>query len=280
LNASKGYGIASFPDVPVTPDTMFYGASTTKAFVAAALSLLVDDDENFPHVTWQTPITQIIPDDFILEDDYSTLHLTLEDAATHRTGLPRHDFACQGGDQTVRDVVRSMRYLPLTEPLRTTFQYCNLMYIMLGHVIETFTGHWLGAFLAERIWEPLNMISTYFSLSDALKSGKPFAQGYYWLTQSQTFTRVDYIDESSMEGCGAVISSVRDYSKWIRMMIDRTGPVSEVGHEALVTPRILEGESQIPDTYVFYGYGWEIKSYRGYEVITHNGVETGVSYAM
>ena len=125
------------------------------------------------------------------------------------------------------------------------------------------------------------MTSTYFSLSDALKSGMPFAQGYYWRTESQTFTRVDYVDESSMEGCGAVISSVTDYSKWIRMMIDRTGPISEVGHEALVTPRILEGKMQIPpDTDVFYGYGWEIEMYRGYEVITHNGVETGVSCIM
>ena len=158
---------------------MFYGASTTKALVAAALSLIIDDDATFPHVSWQTPITQIIPDDFVLEDEYSTLHLTLEDAATHRTGLPRHDFSLQGGDQTVRDVVRSLRYLPLTQPLRTTFQYCNLMYVMLGHVLETLTGQWLGAFLAERIWKPLNMTSTYFSLSDALENGVPFAHGYY-----------------------------------------------------------------------------------------------------
>ena len=256
---------------------MFYGASTTKAFVAAALSIIVDDDETFPHVKWQTPITRIIPNDFVLEDNYSTLHLTLEDAATHCTGLPRHDLAMQGGLQTVREVVRSMRYLPLTEPLRTTFQYCNLMYIMLGHVIETLTGRWLGDFLAGRIWSPLNMTSTYFSLSDTLQSGKPFAQGYYWRTDSQTFTEVEYIDETSMEGCGAVISSVNDYSRWIRMMIERTGPITESGHQDLITPRILEETNPVTDSYVFYGYGWEMEMYRGYEVITHNGAETGVS---
>ena len=259
---------------------MFYGASTTKAFVTAALSLLVDDDEKFSHVRWQTPITQIIPEDFVLEDDYSTLHLTLEDAATHRTGFPRHDFAMRGGNQTVREVVRSMRYLSLTAPPRTTFQYSNIMYIMLGYVFETLTGTWLGDFLDDRIWEPLNMTSTYFSLSDALKSGRPFAEGHYWRTETETFTRVDYIDETSMEGCGAVISSVNDYAKWIRMMMDRTGPISDAGHQALVTPRILEGTDEIIDSYVFYGYGWEIERYRGFEVITHNGAETGVSSAI
>lgn len=273
----QGYGIAKFPDIPVTPDTMFYGASTTKSFVTAALSLIVDDDETFPGIKWQTPISQIIPYDFVLEDDYSTLHLTLEDAATHRTGMPRHDFACQGGNQTVSEVVRSLRYLPLTEPLRTTFQYSNLMYVMLGYVIETLMGRWLGTVLAEMIWDPLNMTSTYFSLSDALESDKPFAQGYYWRTGNRTFTEVEYVDESSMEGCGAVVSSVSDYSKWIRVMINRAGPISEAGHTALTSPWILEGWNYIINSHAHYGYGWEIEMYRGYEIITHGGAETGVS---
>lgn len=277
VDCLEGYGTSKFPDIPVTPDTMFYGASTTKAFIAAALSLIVDDDESFPHVKWQTPIAQIIPNDFVLEDDYSTLHLTLEDAATHRTGMPRHDWSIIGGNQTIGDVVRSLRYLPLTEPLRTTFQYCNLMYITLSHVIESLVGQWTGTFLAERIWTPLNMTSTYFSLSDARKSGRPLAQSYYWRTDSETFTAVDPNDETSTEGAGGVISSVSDYSKWIRMMIDRTGPISERGHHDLTTPRILEEELS-NNFYVFYGYGWEIEMYRGYEIITHSGVETGVRY--
>ena len=58
-------------------------------------------------------------------------------------------------------------------------------------------------------------------------------------------------------------------------MLDRTGPISEASHEALITPRILEEKDPLIDRYVFYGYGWEIEDYRGYEVITHNGVETG-----
>lgn len=180
--------MAQFPDIPVTPETIFYGAPTTKAFVAAALSLLVDDDDAYSHVKWTTPISQLIPDDFVLEDDCLTRHVTLEDAATHRTGLPWHDVSVRGGNQTVKDVVRSLRFLPLAQPLRTTFQYCNLMYVMLSHVIETLTGNWLGHFRAKRIWEPLNMTSTLFSSSDILDSGKPFARGYTWRNGSQTWS--------------------------------------------------------------------------------------------
>lgn len=83
---------------------------------------------------------------------------------------------------------------------------------MLGHVIEALTGDWLGHFLANRIWEPLNMTSRYFSLSDTLDSGKPFARGYTWRNDSQTFMELEYVDETPTEGVGAVFSNILDYS--------------------------------------------------------------------
>ncbi len=269
--------MAQFPDMPVTPDTIFYGASTTKAFVAAGVSLLVDDEDKHANVKWTTPISDLIRKDFVLIDDYSTQHVTLEDAASHRSGLPRHDFSFIGGNQTVKDVVRSMRHLPLTKPIRTTFQYCNIMFVTLGHVIEILTGQWLGDFLSDRIWKPLNMTSTYFSLSDALKSGKPFARGQYWLSESQAFIEVDYIDNKAIEGAGAVLSTVTDYSKWLRIMMNRDEPISKAGHEALVTPHMISGKRPDRGIMTFYGLGWAVEYYRGYDVIWHNGGETGVS---
>lgn len=97
---------------------------------------------------WSTPISSIIRDDFVLQDEWATCHLTLEDAATHRTGMPRHDRASireiNGRKATPRDVVRNMRNLPLTVEPRTRFVYCNAMYVVLSHIIETVTGKGLG----------------------------------------------------------------------------------------------------------------------------------------
>jgi CubicO group peptidase (beta-lactamase class C family) len=152
----------------VTPSTLFYTGSTTKAFVAAAMSLVVDDDKH-PQVQWNTPISQLIREDFVLENEYATTHTTIEDALSHRSGMPRHDYS-YGGEYdghkgTPRDVVRSLRYLPLTAEPRIRFQYSNIMYAVVGHVIETLEGVWLGDFLRERIWEPLGMESTVGSYS-------------------------------------------------------------------------------------------------------------------
>jgi CubicO group peptidase (beta-lactamase class C family) len=65
-----------------------------------------------------------------------------------------------GEKRGVKDGVRSLRNLPLTAGLRTAFQYCNLMFVVASHVVETLTGVWLGDVLKERIWEPLGMKST------------------------------------------------------------------------------------------------------------------------
>ena len=161
---SQGYGISSFPSTPVTPETLFCGASTTKAFTAAAVALLISSS-NYTGLSWDTPISSLIREDFVLPDLYSTEHVTIEDALSHRTGMPAHDASYGGTNEKgekrgVRDLVRSLRHLPLTAPLRMRFQYCNMMFVAVSHVVETLTGVGLGDFLKENIWEPLGMKST------------------------------------------------------------------------------------------------------------------------
>ena len=128
------------------------------------MSLLISSS-NYSGLSWDTPISNLIRDDFVLPDPYFTEHVTIEDALSHRSGMPRHDISYGGTDEKgekrgVRDLVRSLRDLPLSAPLRTKFQYCNMMYVTVSHVIESLTGVWLGDFLKDNIWEPLGMQST------------------------------------------------------------------------------------------------------------------------
>ena len=129
------------------------------------MSLLVDDNDKYPEVQWDTPVTNLIRDDFVLEDGYATSHITIEDILSHRLGMPRHDFSYGDLNATIRDSVRALRFLPLTAEPRVRFQYCNMMYVVASYIIETLEGVWLGDFLKERIWTPLGMKST-VSLQD------------------------------------------------------------------------------------------------------------------
>lgn len=305
----KGYGIATYPSTPVTPKTLFYGASTSKAFTAATLAIMISSgnytvpgDKPGTPLAWTTPISDIVPADFVLMDDpWATTHITLEDALSHRTGLPRHDkFNAHflpdednndgnGGEKRVatpRDVVRMLRFLPLNAAPRTTWQYCNQMFVVASHVIQTLTGRWLGDVLHTWIWAPLGMRATYFSLEDALAAPEHFAGGYLWIAERGEFAEVPYMPTDEVSGAGAVVSCVEDYSRWIQMLLREGAPLSKEGHQAIKTPRMMidpqsvlylaayngTGPRALPyDAPQSYALGWIVGSYRGLTFWTHSG---------
>ncbi|KAK7426709.1 hypothetical protein QQZ08_006745 [Neonectria magnoliae] len=287
---TKSYGIATFPDTRATPETLYYGASTTKAFVDAALAHLIDT-KAYPTLAkgWATPIVSIIRDDFVLSDAWATERLTLEDAACHRTGFPRHDGSLTrfvddddgdvvGGDgkqkryATVRDVVRNLRNLPMNgEEPRVKFRYCNLMYLVLSHVIETLTGKWLGDVLRELIWEPLGMSSTYFSLDAAQAAPEHLATGYYWDDKEEKHREAPFMSVVELSGAGGIISTAADYAKWVKCLLHKAAPFSAAVHHEIRTPRIVAGMPELGKDVTMYGLGWQRALYRGHLMYTHSG---------
>ena len=88
--ASNGYGNATLsPDKPVTGDTLFDIASSSKSLTAASVAFLVADDNRFPKVKWESLMSELLPDDFVMSESTYTESITVEDVLSHRTGLPR-----------------------------------------------------------------------------------------------------------------------------------------------------------------------------------------------
>ncbi|KAJ6441533.1 penicillin-binding protein [Purpureocillium lavendulum] len=273
---AKGYGFATLPNTKATPETLWYGASTTKAFTAATLAHLIDTKKH-PSLAagWNTPISSIIRDDFILQDEWATDHLTLEDAVSHRTGMPRHDMSSIhdiGGRPAVpRDIVRSFRHLPMTAEARVKFQYCNLMFVTLSHVIESLTGKWLGDAIREAIWDPLGMNGTRFDLEDALHAPYHLARGYSWDNEQKTYHAVDHMPVTEVSGAGAIFCNVLDYARWVKSLIHETGPLSEAVHKDIRTPRMISAMPAFGLDVQAYALAWQRFVYRGHVVYTHGG---------
>ena len=253
------------------------------------MSLLIEDSANssFP-LSWNTPLSELMREDFVLSDDYVTLHATVEDALSHRTGLAGHDFSIFSANLSVRQVVRRMRYLPLTAEIRTRWQYCNMMFIAISHAIEIWTGMWLGDFLKTRIYEPLNLTSTFFSLKDAQRSesngGPSLATGYFFDNYTQKHVPFPWIEAPQVSGAGNTISNVLDYSKWLRCHLTAAPPLSSNGHKELHSPRMIaDGFSDADDGFrgpSTYGLGWQVNNYRGETLIYHGGGLPGFTTTM
>lgn len=255
---------------------MWYGASTTKAQLGAAISHLIDSGK-YPALAkgWATPISSIIPDDFVLQDEWATKHLTLEDAICHRTGMSAFDVASfrerNGKNVTTRDTVRNLRNLPYTMEPRAQFSYNNQMYIVLSYVVETLTGKSLGATLKELLWDPLKMDSTFFELEDAKNGPNHFAMGYYWDEETETFKDTPYMETFDSSGAGAILSTAADYAKWLKCLLDEAEPFSKKTHEDIKTPRILTRVAPPPFDAEAYGLGWQRAVFKGHAVYNHSG---------
>ncbi|KAL1305239.1 hypothetical protein AAFC00_002154 [Neodothiora populina] len=278
---SKGYGYAVLPDEPVTPHTLFQGASTTKSFTASLAALLVDDNDAFKTVQWSSSMHDLLGTEFVLADKDLTQHVTVQDALSHRTGIPRHDAAWVNNDIDVEGEVHALRYLPASAPLRTKFQYCNLMFTAVSHLIQIVTHKWHGNVLREWLWDPLGMNQSYYSYADAHKcrltdARCKMATGYAWNNVSQKYHAIPDSAYHAGNGAGGIISNVLDYSKWLRALIYEDGPVPAAGHSAIKSPMSVAAADQYPYSGpLWYGLGLEGGVYRSHKVHGHSGAIGG-----
>ena len=160
-------------ELPVTSGTLFAIGSVTKAFTAAAVGALVDEGL----LEWERPLRDYVPD-LRLHDAVVTDRLSVADLLSHRSGLPRHDLTWVGHPSLSRaELVRRLRFLPLSQDLRQQFQYCNLGYLAAGHVVDVLSGTPWEEFVRARLLAPLGMDRSNLSV-DNLTADPDHAAGY------------------------------------------------------------------------------------------------------
>ncbi|KAH8589774.1 beta-lactamase/transpeptidase-like protein, partial [Bisporella sp. PMI_857] len=278
---AKGFGYASInSSTPVNSETLFFGGSTTKSFTAAAISRLIDQSASYSGVTWTTPISKLLKDDFVLSDAWATEHITIEDALSHRTGYPRHDYAWSN---SAKETTRNLRNLPMSAEPRAKYQYCNKMFAVIGYLVSVLSGVSLPEFMRTQLWEPNNMLKTFLSLQDARASGGIIAKPYLYNNDTASYVEVPYVEVPGDEGAGMIISNVLDYAKYLRLMIDGGAFVSPSARQAILGPHMLTSTLLAEGFDVgaqYYGLGWAGATSLGEASFRHDGVLGGFSSSM
>ncbi|KAK2590160.1 hypothetical protein QQS21_012156, partial [Conoideocrella luteorostrata] len=273
---TQAYGYSVLPDQKATPETLWYAGSTTKAQVGATLSHLIDSKEySSLKLGWTTPISSIIRDDFVLQDQWDTDHLTLDDAACHRTGMPTHDYALRkrlNSSTPLRDTVRNLRNLPIQKNPRVEWHYNNHMWLTLSYVVETVTGRPLRDMLKKVIWDPLNMTSTFIDLDKAQDSGLVLSRGYWYNKHNESYVPMEFMPTAVVSGGGATISTVVDYAKWIKALLYQDEFLSEASHADIIRPRAIAfPDAALGQDITTYAAGWFRTVFHGEKTIWHSG---------
>src|SRR5262249_10936630 len=133
--------------------------------------------------------------------------ITLRDMMCHRTGLPRHDFSWYYFQTSSRDsLVQRIQYMEPSAGIREKWQYNNFMFLAQGVTIEKITNKSWEDNVREKIFGPLNMTHSVFSIEDMTKSGDA-AYGYN-LIKDALIKKTDYFHIDAMGPAGSINSCV------------------------------------------------------------------------
>ena len=280
---AKGYGIRSIKSkAKVDENTLFGIASNSKAFTAAALAILVDEDK----ISWDTKVTNIIPE-FKLYDGFVTQEFTIRDLLTHRSGL-----GLGAGDLmiwpdsskvTKKQLIHNLRYLKPVSSFRSQYDYDNLMYIVAGDIVTRISGMPYEDFVETKIIKPLGMTKTadsWYRLKDRsnIIDGHAPIDDRSLVTVGLSFTEL-------ANPAGGIYSNITDMSKWVMAQINEgkygenlsKSLFSKKVHQEMWTPQtIIKGGSPYNTHFSSYGLGWFLSDVNGYFQASHTGGLAGI----
>ena len=272
---ARGFGVTELGgSEPVNEQTMFAIASTTKAFTAAALGMLVDQGL----IDWDNPVGTHMPR-FEVEDPYISREVTIRDLLIHRTGLARYNTLWIASPFGRDEIVGRLQYLPQTAGFRDGYRYNNLMYIVAGELVEAVSDSTWDDFLETRIFGPLGMTRTTSRSAEVDASTNVTSSHTRVNGEVHGVHRRNY---DALGGAGAVFSTVQDMAQWVRLHLGRgvyngrrllqASTVAEL-HEPQVVIEVDSSDLALfPDRhFAAYGLGWRLHDYRGRKVVQHTG---------
>ncbi|HAL07327.1 MAG TPA: serine hydrolase [Brevundimonas sp.] len=291
---TKGYGVRRQGKAePADEHTLFAIASNSKNVTAACLAILVDEGK----VKWDEPIRTYLPG-FALSDPLVSQQITVRDTLSHRAGfgLGAGDLLFwPNSDRTREQVLAQAAFVPIKDGFREGYNYCNLMFVVAGAVIEKASGLSWEDFVQTRIFDKVGMSESVplARLADPAKSALPHGRVGPPLRYQGPMTQIaDSIVEvwnwDSAAAAGGICASAHDWAKWIAVRLndgklaDGSRLFSEAAAREMYKPNIVVSSSNGPTAALpnravasTYAMGLQVQDYRGERLATHGGGSPG-----
>ena len=274
---AKGFGVKKVGgDDKVDEHTIFQIGSTSKAFTAALMAMLMDEKQ----LAWQDRVVDRL-DQFQMFDPWVTREFRVADLMAQHSGLPPYagdGQAFMGFDRA--HIIHSLRYLKPATSFRSQYAYQNSLFLVAAALVEKYTGKSWEDNLKVRIFEPLGMSATTAGLE-----GFKQAKNVTFLHQ-KTGDKVEAIPADwpyhhwvyIYGPAGGINSNILDMTKWLRLQLDKgkfNGKqlISEANLNFLQTPKTIMGTD--PGKMAYYCEAWLHQPFRPHPLIWHNGGTSG-----
>lgn len=270
---TAGFGVADVESgAPVTADTPFYIASSTKSFTALAIAAMDARGE----VDLDAPLSFWAPGSPVPADLAASV--SLADLLSHQSGVLSDPIAFRvaySGEWTPDDLWRlTAETRPNVEAPHGRFQYTNAGYNLATVLMERRWSRDWRALVEEEVLAPLGMTRTTARIDALRAEGVPVAAGHFGHLAGRAQRSWLQKSDATMQSAGGLVSTADDMALWLEAQLNdgvvggrRVFPegliasthVSRVGQEGRSGPYTREG----------YGLGWHMGRY-GDELLIHH----------
>lgn len=220
---------------PMRPDEIFALASMTKPIATVGLLMLVEEGR----VLLSDPVEKFLPEfshPMVAVPDadggYVTVpanrSITIHDLLIHRSGLPtpnglagqalRQAMAALPPDAVLADRIRALARVPLNFQPGARWEY-GVSTDVIGRVIEVVSGQTLDVYLQRRIFEPLGMADTGFTVPPEKRSRLAVI---YQASEGGRLSRAHQQppDTRMFSAAGGLFSTAADYLRFCQMLLN------------------------------------------------------------
>ncbi|MGN6108305.1 MAG: serine hydrolase domain-containing protein [Kofleriaceae bacterium] len=230
------YGVANLEwQIPVTPETRFQIASTTKLFSGTLVMLLVQEGK----LALTDPVSKYLPDAPPAWRGVTIAHL-----AAHASGISDELDPKLG---SVAEAYAKIRDRPLVFPTGSRDAYAGGDFIVLSRVLERVSGMSYAELLRKRLVEPLQLTCTTFEDATEVATTRTArvipqrASVYRWERDQQRLHWFLYPPYTYASG--GAFSCISDLAKWAVAMDRGALLTPESERRAATAFRITDGTS-------------------------------------
>lgn len=263
----EGFGWADRENrIPATPHTMFSLASISKPITASGLMRLVEEGK----VDLDAPANRYLGSGKITGLAGDAEQATVRRVLSHTAGLPLHYrfyYAnLEYGEPTMDQAIG--RYAILVYPPGSYYQYSNLGYGIIDHIIARVSGMSYPEYMRTNVFEPLGLSRMSVHIPPGWDS--LVAQRYDSKLVPIPFYDFDH------DGGSAVYASAHDLVKFGVFFLKERLP----GQQKILADSTIDQmhRSWTPSgSSLEYGLGWFFQNDFGWRRVTHTGGMPGVS---
>ena len=266
----QGYGetLAGSGD-PVTPETVFRWASTSKGVAATMVTKLAEQGK----INLEAPVANYAPDlKLPAGNEYKA---TVGDLLSHRLGLYRNAYDNKLEEGQDPSLLRSSlsQLNPVCAP-GTCWDYQNVAYDASSEMVSRITHMPYEQAVKRYLFNPIGMTSGSVSMA-GLQSNRSWAKPHSAGRRPEPIVDTYY----QVPGAAGINSNIKDMALWMEAQMGEMPDVLDakvldtIHAPYVVTPtergRMRKFLERLGTAW--YGYGWRSYDYAGHRIIGHRG---------